>query len=300
MQPTQMLFAGLGLMGTSLLKALKESGLCSAFGLDINEITIQKAISDGLIDKGAVLGEDETAIRELIGHSDFIVLGMYPEGILPFVHQYSNSFAPGTVIMDICGLKSHIVLEAQQILTEGVEYIGTHPMAGKEKSGYDFADPELFLGTNFLITPTEKNRPATVEAIREMAYRIGCGKITVLSPLEHDKMIAYTSQLPHVLALALLQSWHGDDSIVNFAGGSFRDATRVAEINTPLWTELFIHNHQELSKVIDNMTDELTMIKNMIEDQDFDALSSYLQQAGDRKRNWTKNKVRQSKGDHLE
>ena len=287
--PKELVVAGLGLMGTSLIKALKETGPVRAVGLDRDRRPIQRAQQDHVIEEGALLGgEVENKVRRLLRASRFIVLALYPDGILPFIQLYRDAFQPGTLVMDICGLKGAFVEKAQALMPEGVEYVGTHPMAGTEKSGYEYGDGELFLGANFIITPTRHNRPESLQMVRDLATAMGCGRIREISPTEHDRMIAYTSQLPHVLAAALIRSWNGTEDIVSYAGGSFRDATRVAEINTGLWTQLFCFNQTELLAELTRYQNQLETFRALLETKDENAMEAFLAQASQRKINWRK------------
>lgn len=290
MKEHELVMVGLGLMGTSLIKALQEVTKLRAVGLDIQQEPIEKAISDHVLADGAVLTVQDEKAKRLLAGSRFIVLALYPDSILQFIRTYRDSFQPGSVVMDICGLKGAFVKQAQELMPTGVEYVGTHPMAGKEKSGYENGDGELFIGASFIITPTERNTPETLQVIRRLAIAIGCGRIREIQPEEHDQMIAYTSHLPHVLAAALIRSWHGTEDIVSYAGGSFRDATRVAEINTRLWTQLFLCNREKLLKEVKSCQTEMEQFVQLLESSDQNGMEQYLQEASDRKTAWKKAK----------
>ncbi len=281
---------GLGLMGTSMIKALREATDLYVVGLDIQKNTIEKAIQDRSINDGAVLGFEDDKAKTLLKESRFIILALYPDGIIDFLNRFQDCFQSGTVIMDICGLKGAFVSKAQELVPAGVEYIGTHPMAGKEKSGYDNGDGELFLGSSFIITPTEKNKTETIEKVKKLAIAIGCGRIRLISPQEHDRLIAYTSHMPHILATALIRSWDGTDDVISYAGGSFRDTTRVAEINARLWTQLFSYNSRELLPELEKYIAELEMFAKYLQQGDETAIENFLQQSSDRKADWRRAK----------
>ena len=290
MKNKELIMVGLGLMGTSMVKALQEAINLRVVALDIQKTTIEKAMKERIIADGAVLGLEDEKARKLIRASRFIVLALYPDGIIEFLKKFNGCFQPGTIIMDICGLKGIFVSQAQELMPEGVEYIGTHPMAGKEKSGYDNGDGELFLGSSFIITPTEKNSPETVALIKNLAVVIGCGRVRLITPEEHDRMIAYTSHLPHIVATSLIQSWDGTEDVVSYAGGSFRDVTRVAEINSKLWTQLFCYNRKELLPELKKYISELETFAGLLEQQDVAAIESFLKRASDRKAAWRREK----------
>lgn len=275
-------------MGSSMVKALKETTAIYAAGIDVREESIRRALVDHVIEEGAVRGVEEEKVQKILRESRFIVLGLYPGDILDFIREYQNCLQPGTIVMDICGLKGGLVESAQSLMPEGVEYISTHPMAGKEKSGYEYGDGELFLGASFIITPTAQNRPETIALIRRLAVAMGCGRIREISPQQHDEMIAYTSHLPHIMASTLIRSWIGTDDIAAYAGGSFRDATRVAEINTKLWTQLFCFNREPLLEQLKSYQEELTRFVQLLDAGDSQQLEAFLREASERKIAWNR------------
>jgi len=281
---------GLGLMGASLAKALKEtnddSSAMTCYGINRSGGAIERALADGVISDGAGLADEPKKVTKLLKASDLVVICLYPESILPFLEQYHEAFQPGTLVMDFCGLKGFLVDKAQAMMPEGVEYMGTHPMSGKEKSGYAFASSELYFGGNFILTPTDKNTEQGIQKTEELARLLGCAKIRRISPEEHDKMIAYTSQLPHVMAAALLDSWEGTEDVVSFAGGSFRDATRVSEINASLWTELFIKNKEALLETISRFQLSMSEMADLINSGEDEELRRFLEETCERKRRW--------------
>lgn len=281
--------AGLGLMGSSFARAIKDlSSKYYVAGIDRIEQPVFQGQQDRVLDEGAVLRRDEEKVRQLLSRAGLIILSMYPEGILDFIDQYRDALTPGTVMIDICGLKGMLVEEAQKRMPEGVEYVATHPMAGKEKSGYENGDGEMFLGASFILTPTAHNTPETLAALKEMAFHMGFGKIREVSPQEHDTLIAYTSHLPHVIASSLINSWDGDDDVSAFAGGSFRDATRVAEINAELWTQLFMHNKEPLLEKVSKYIEALEFFKKNLEHEDDEGIREFLENASSRKTEWNR------------
>lgn len=281
--------AGLGLMGSSFARAIKDlSSEYYVAGIDRLEQPVFQGQQDRVLDEGAVLRREEDKVRYLLNKAGLIILSMYPEGILEFIDQYRDALAPGTVMIDICGLKGMLVDEAQKRMPEGVEYVATHPMAGKEKSGYENGDGEMFLGASFILTPTAHNTPETITALKEMAFHMGFGKIREVSPEEHDRLIAYTSHLPHVIASSLINSWDGDDDVSAYAGGSFRDATRVAEINADLWTQLFMHNQKPLIEKVTKYIDSLEAFKTALLQEDDARIREFLETASERKKEWNR------------
>lgn len=280
---------GLGLMGASMAKALDDSGNYECWGCDRTGDVVKRALADHVITRGACLSDEEET-RGILSSSRLVMLAMFPSNILPFLDQYRDCLKKGTLVMDLCGLKGNLVDNAQSRMPDGVEYLSTHPMAGREKSGYDGSTGELFLGSSFIITATEKNTPEGIEKAKQMARALGCGRIRQITPKEHDAIIAYTSHMPHVAAAALIHSWKGTEDIPSYAGGSFRDATRVAEMNTSLWTELFLTNRPHLITALKQYEQELATIQNLLEKGDAQELEAYLSASSERKIRWNERK----------
>lgn len=284
---------GLGLIGSSFARAIKDlSSFYYVSGLVRRESILNQAKQDAVIDDGALLNIEEDKVRSELGKAGLVILSMYPEGILEFLDQYKDSFRKGAVVIDICGLKGDLVEEAQRRMPEGVEYVATHPMAGKEKSGYENGDGEMFLGASFIMTPTEHNTKEALDELRYMAARMGFGKIREVSPYEHDELIAYTSHIPHVVAASIVNSWEGTEDVVSFGGGSLRDTTRVAEINAALWSELFLHNQGPLLKQLDRFIDTVVSFREALEKMDEKALTDFLNASAERKIAWNRKVAR--------
>ena len=284
---------GLGLMGGSIARALKEySRDIKIAALDQVEEPLERALADGTVDEAAVLGTEPEKTRRILSECRFIVLALYPAGMIRFLLENRECFSEGTVVMDICGLKGDFVTEAQNVLPSTVEFIGAHPMAGREKSGYAYASGELFLGATFIVTPTEKNRPETVRATYELAKILGFARVREVDPEEHDRLIAYTSHMPHVLASVLMRAWNGGDEVKSFAGGGFRDATRVADINEDLWTELFMMNSQALTESLHAFLVAYGEFLSLMEASDAEGLKAFLRESAERKRSWNEEQAR--------
>lgn len=188
---------------------------------------------------------------------------------------------------DIAGVKGNLADDIRQILPPGIDFISSHPMCGHEGEGLSRADPDIFRGANYILLPDKTNRPENVELIRNMALALGCRHVPSITPEEHDRHIAYTSDLTHVLAAALINSTSLKEDTKYFTGGSFRDETRVADINSPLWTDLFLANRENLLLEIDRFTESLSQIKTALDRADKNTLHELLEKAGKRKRNLT-------------
>ena len=193
-----------------------------------------------------------------------------------------DRFKPGALVTDVCGIKTAIV-EGAAVLPEAVDFIGGHPMAGRETSGIFHADGALFRGAHYIITPGPRSCPSHVALLERIARHIGCRDVVNTTTQKHDAIIAYTSQVMHIMAVAVCDDPDLFDC-KGFEGGSFRDCTRVAALDVPLWTELFSMNAPALCTVIRTLEDNLRAYREVIESGDTQALAAQLAWAADRKR----------------
>lgn len=277
---------GMGLMGGSFAKGIRElSSKAAIAGLDIDKRPVEKALNEKVINEGAVFREDEHQVRRILMKADFIILCFYPEQIMDYIITYRDVFKKGLKIIDICGLKGNFVSKAQAEMPDMVEYIGTHPMAGREKRGYEHGNGEIFLGASFIITPTENNTERTILQIGEMARALGFGRIRLAAPSEHDSLIAYTSHMPHVIASTLVNA-APKEGVTGFTGGSFKDATRVARINEELWSQLYFFNKEPLLIEIKRFIDELKEFESILKNNEMKEMQEYLKRASQLKKLW--------------
>ena len=246
--------------------ALKEAGYTEVYGIDKNTETLRKAKSLGIIKEGY---EDE---KEIIQDADLIVLAVYPNLVKDFIINNKEHFKDGAVITDVTGIKQLFINEITKILPENIDFVFAHPMAGREKKGIDYATNQVFKGANFLITVTDRNKDENLDLIENLAYKMGFKHIKRICPKYHDEMIAFTSQLPHALAVALINSDIEGRNTGEFIGDSYRDLTRIANINESLWSQLFLGNKENLLQAIYNFEEELDKIKSCLENEDKEAL----------------------------
>ncbi|HWR60718.1 MAG TPA: prephenate dehydrogenase, partial [Clostridia bacterium] len=228
---------GLGLIGGSYAMALRSLGGRKLFGIDIDEKVLDRGISCGVIDQGS------TEAKAVLSGADIVIIALYPRETIRFIEDNAANFKAGAIITDTCGIKQPIIEAALKCLPGTVEFVGGHPMAGNEFQGFDAADRELFVNTNYIITPHEKNTPGGLMAVEGLAAAIGCGCVTKMKAGEHDRRISFTSQLPHIMALSLSNLAAGEKGIRALTGRSFMDATRVAALNRELWTQIFWMNN---------------------------------------------------------
>ena len=201
---------------------------------------------------------------------------LYPEAICEFVKANADKFKKGSIVIDTCGVKKAIVDWCTPILEEkGVLFVGTHPMAGREFSGFDYSTDTLFDGASFIVTPTENTPQIAVDLLSTLAGSIGFGKVVEATPEKHDQVIAYTSQLAHVVSNAYVKS----PSVLDFNGfsaGSFMDLTRVAKLNEHMWTSLFMCNKEALLNELDQIIGSITEYRDAIRSGDYDTLRGLL------------------------
>lgn len=267
---------GLGLIGGSLAMALKEFEDFELVGVDCAQDTLDYARAHGVC--GRVTGD----AAGVLPSADVVWLCQHPQGILDFMKEHRTEFKPGALVTDVCGIKSAI-MEGAEVLPDTVDFIGCHPMAGKETSGIRNADGRLFQGAHFILTPGDRAAGEHLALMERMAGYMGFRDVVKTTPAEHDALIAYTSQVMHILAVAVC-----DDPDLfkcrGFEGGSFRDCTRVAALDVPLWTQLFSLNAPALAKIIRTLEDNLRSYREVLESGDRAALAEKLAYSANRKR----------------
>jgi prephenate dehydrogenase len=271
----QIVIVGLGLIGASFAMALKGFRDYEIVGVDTGEETLSFAGTHGVADR---VTPDSGVVEE----ADVVVLCLHPEGIIRFLKEHASRFRAGALVADVCGVKGSI-LKAAESLPAGVDFIGCHPMAGKETGGIRNADGALFSGAHMILTPRAGNTKEHLALMKEMGEHMGFRDVVETTPEEHDALIAYTSQLMHILAVAVC-----DDPLLfscrGFEGGSFRDCTRVAALDVPLWTELFSLNAPALAGVIRNLEENLKAYRETLESESKSALAEKLAISSARKR----------------
>lgn len=279
--------AGLGLIGGSLALALLKNTDWRVVGMDLRPQTARAALGAGLAAAGLPEGEPVPAglfpAAELLKNADLLVLALAPEPALDFLKRHAHLLPHGAVVTDVCGVKQWIVSACAPVCAErGLRFIGGHPMAGKERSGFSNADADLFRGASYILTPTPDATPAALEAVKALAAAVGCNEVTVTTPAHHDRMIAFTSQLPHVLAGAYVKSpvslYHA-----GYSAGSYRDVSRVATVDERLWSQLFLLNRDFLLQEIDGLIDNLSACRKAIASEDRVELEQILREGRLRK-----------------
>ena len=266
----KILIVGLGLLGGSYAKVLKR------FGFHISAITKEQSSIDYAI-KENIIDEGSTQIdKKIIGESDLVIFALYPHTFVEWIEQNQQFLKSGALITDVTGVKGNIVYKIQDILRSDVEFIAAHPMAGREVSGVENSTDKLFIGANYIVTPTSKNTQEAIQTCMELGRLLGFSNVTTLTPEEHDEMVGFLSQLTHCIAISLM-TCNDKENMEKFTGDSFRDLTRIARINDLMWSELFIANKDALLKQMNLFIDKFTELKTMIEQEDIPNMRKMMQ-----------------------
>lgn len=261
------LICGLGLIGASLAKTIKKNTNNTVLGWNRTESVTQKALRDGTIDRTG-------NIDDLMKEADITIINFYPDAIVPFILEHKNSFKVDSIVTDSCGVKTKICDEMKNQKVQ-FYFIGAHPMAGREVGGYDNSLDNLFDNASFICTPYENTPRNKTDALVGLAENMGFARTVVTTPEHHDEMIAFTSQIAHVLAcsyvLSPLAPMHA-----GYSAGSYRDVSRVARINADMWTQLFLDNKEPLVREIDDLVSNLMKFKYNIVNGDGEALTELM------------------------
>ncbi len=244
----KILVVGLGLIGGSVCKALKKYTNHFVVGSDLKQDIEEAAMRDVAVDD--VFTGDYSGF-------DLIIIALFPDTAEKYFSENADKMDKNTLVTDVCGIKGSFSERMRKIaVNNGMRYMGIHPMAGKEFGGYSNSTPDLFCKANFIVAPFEDDDPKDTEILTGLAKEIGAGKIVVTTPENHDKMIAYTSQLAHIVSSAYVKSPELGLEC-GFSGGSFQDMTRIATMNEKMWADLFMQNREnllfELETLIDNL-----------------------------------------------
>jgi len=268
---------GLGLMGASLALALRGFKDAWLLGADKDELVCRRAQGAG------VVHEATTDLGRVIEQADLLIFCVYARHIPGMLKEHAHRLKRDCMVSDICGVKVPLYEAILPLLPEYVTYTGVHPMAGKERDGYENAESGLYRNSGFLITPTEKSTSETIDLMRALASYIGATRLQVVEPAEHDRLIAYTSDLMHAAATGLCVT-PPEQLHPAFCAGAFRDCTRVANINAEAWTELLMDNCHNTADALDQYIADLQQMSRALKENDHDGLRALLQQGGENKR----------------
>ncbi len=272
----KILIVGLGLLGGGYAQSLTRQGY-EVYAITRKQSTIDYALEHGMIKAGTTQID-----AEMIGNADIAVFALYPHIFIEWIERNGKYFKKGAIITDVTGVKCAIVDKIQALLPEGVEFIGAHPMAGKEVYGIENSNEEMFKGANYIVTPTEKNSREAVETCKELGRLLGFGNITELTPQKHDRMIGFLSQLTHCIAVALM-TCNDDANLCQYTGDSFRDLTRIARINEDMWSELFMLNKDILISEMKAFGGELEKLRRAMETDDVETMKKMMRVSTERR-----------------
>lgn len=259
---------GLGLIGGSLCKTIKKHTNHIVYGIDINKETIAMALSQNAID----------AETNDLGIADLTIISLYPTDAIDYIIANADKFKQGSIVIDTCGIKKEIVERVTTVLEKnGVTFIGTHPMAGREFSGFEYSLDNLFDEASFIITPSKSVPQAKLNLLEDFAYAIHFKKVVVATPEEHDQIIAFTSQLAHIVSNAYIKSPTNQKQL-GFSAGSFQDLTRVAKLNENMWTPLFMLNKEALCFEINYIIESLQQYRDALINEDANRLKKLLKE----------------------
>ncbi len=264
---------GLGTIGGSFAKAIKTFTKHTVYGADRNEDAVAYAKFSDSID--GILNE------ETIPSCDIILIALYPEATVAYLQTIAPFVKKDGVVLDACGVKRVMFDRCAAIATKhGFLFLGAHPMAGAVASGFHAAREKMFKNASMILVPGACDDLPTLDKVCTLLRDIGFGKIVTCTPEEHDKRIAFTSQLPHILSNAYVKS---PTAVLHrgYSAGSFRDMARVAKLNVPMWTELFLENADFLSKELDIIIQNLVLYKEALEQRDEQTLARLLREGAD-------------------
>ncbi len=264
----KILIVGLGLIGGSYCKAITSYTDHEVYGLDTAPHVIEAAKKCGCIKDGAAVSN--------LKSFDMVIVCLHPIPAEKFMKDNIENFKKGCILSDVCGIKGTMSIEMTAFSAVfGIHYVGTHPMAGKEHFGFEYSDGSLFIGANFIVTPTSQTDKDSLLAVERLAKQMGFGQIVESTPCDHDSIIAYTSQLAHVVSSAYVKSPTMQKEL-GFSAGSFKDMTRIATLNESMWTSLFLANKDCLLFEIDELIKHLSEYRNAISENNSEALEKLL------------------------
>lgn len=267
---------GLGIMGGSIARSIREnilnqkSASGKIYAFDINQASLDLAKKENIIDQG--FSKDD--VKNMLQLCDVVFICLYPKKTIEFLKANKENFKTGSVITDISGVKS-IYDNKEEVFPTNADFVLGHPMAGGEKEGFANSNGNYFINHNYIIIPQERNKPESIKLMENLVTAMKFSRITKTDCKTHDEKIGFTSQLCHVVASAMVESAE-DPSITSFGGGSFEDLTRIAMINAPLWTELFLSNKVALLKHIKTFISKMQEFETLIQNEDAQQLEDLL------------------------
>ncbi len=261
---------GLGLIGGSLAKAIKANTQHRVYGTDVNEKTTAAALSEGCVD----VALDESNLS----HCDVVMVALYPQATIDYLKRSVTLMKKGAIIVDCAGVKKRITEEVRSLVQNlPVHFIGGHPMAGIEKSGFENSFSQLFSRAPMILCKSEESDDEATKTLEALFLSMGFGYVNISTPEEHDHMIAYTSQLAHIVSSAYIKS-ESAERHRGFSAGSFKDLTRVAKLNETMWTELFFENRELLLAETDAFMSQLANYRKALAEGNYEDMKKLLKE----------------------
>lgn len=267
---------GLGLIGGSFARAIKEMTSHQVYVCEISESVLEDAKRDSAYDE--VMTDDN------MHECDLILLSLYPEKAIDFIEEKKDKIGKGAVVVDCCGVKRYVCERMKKISEEGnFTFVGGHPMAGTQSWGYSFSRSSMFKGASMILTPFADTPENVMESLEEFFLSVGFGTVKITTDEEHDRIIAFTSQLPHVISNAYVKSPEAHKQR-GFSAGSYKDMTRISKLNAKMWSELFLENGDFLAGEIDILIENLQKYSETIKSKDREKLELLLEEGAESKR----------------
>ena len=261
---------GLGLIGGSMAKSIKARTSHTVWGIDLDQETMMMARMCGAI--------DGPLTEENLPQADLILVAIRPGAAIEWVRQHAERVAKSAILVDLCGVKRTVVAAIAPIAEQhGFAYIGGHPMAGRERGGFTASTEDLYVGASMILTPDKRTDMHLLETLKAFFLDLGFAGLTFSTPEEHDRIIAFTSQLAHIVSSAYVKSPEAQRRR-GFSAGSFQDMTRVARLDEDMWTELFLDDEDFLTKELDELIGHLTDYRNALQDRDAQRLHDLLKE----------------------
>lgn len=267
----KIIVVGLGLIGGSFCKAIKAYTEHHVIGMDADDTALDMAISMEAIDEVIPVSR-----MDLLSRGDLTIVAIPPRKIVDFLLENKGNFKKGSIVTDVCGVKEYIVDAVSVPLREaGVEFIGSHPMAGTEYAGFAFSKKDMFENASYLLTPTQDTDRDKLALLKKLAYTLGFKKVVETTAARHDESIAYTSQLAHIVSNSYIRSSTLPKE-KGFSAGSFLDMTRVARLDENTWCDLFLLNKKYLLNEMEQLINHISDLKDVMEKDDREELRLLL------------------------
>ena len=266
---------GLGLIGGSMAKSIKNRTAHTVYGADLNAETMTMARMCGAM--------DAPLTAENLPQCDLVLVAIRPGAAVEWVRKNAEHISKSAILVDLCGVKRTVVKAITPIAAEhGFAYIGGHPMAGKERGGFTAATDDLYVGASMILTPDERTDMQLLETLKAFFLDLGFAGLTFSTPEEHDRIIAFTSQLAHITSSAYVKSPEAQKRR-GFSAGSFQDMTRVARLDEDMWTELFLDDADYLTGELEVLVGHLTEYLDALKARDADTLRALLRDGREKK-----------------